>query len=436
MMRVLLVSDMYAHPDRAISATFFHRQAVEVRRLGVDVQVLCPLPALPDRLWRRRGEASAAPETFLDGIKVTRVHYPKILPFGPAAGLGSYLLERTLRRHILQIQRNFDFDLLHGIRLFPIVASLVPVAAAMRKPVLGLGVGSDVHTHPLRSRGIKKLTRRAIERSDRVAAVSRALASQMAELVMPPHGVACVYNGVDQLTFCPSSTPKRELRARLALPESGLGVIMVSRLVWTKGLRELGEAFGVIAARWPEAWLAVVGDGPDRAAFVESIRGRGLESRVYTPGARSHSDLPRWLNAADVFVLPSYKEGLPNVVLEAMACGLPVVSTDVGGTGEAVVEGETGYLVPPRSAASLLPPLEALLEDRRLRERMGKAARARAVSEFGWRQSGKRLVELYEETVRSHRDGSGADPIAPEVRSGEPVSRSDDAHPEPTALHE
>ncbi|MDP2528661.1 MAG: glycosyltransferase [Candidatus Palauibacterales bacterium] len=411
-MKVLLVSDMYARPDRAISATFFHRQALEVTRLGAEVRVLCPLPAFPRPSEIGRIGPSAALRYDLDGIDVTRVTFPKPLPFGPAARMGGYLLERTLRRQIEVIRQGFDFDLLHGIRLFPIVSSLLPIAAEVGRPLLGLAMGADVHTHPYRSRGIRRLTRRAIERSDRVAAVSRALAREMLELGEPRRAIRTIYNGVDTKEFAPAVEPKSTLRAELGLPARGPGICTVCRVEKEKGLRELGDAFERVSVFHPEAWLVVVGDGSYRSEFKRWVESRGLASRVFLPGACPHGEIPRWLNAADVFVLASHNEGLPNVVLEAMACGLPVVATDVGGTGEAVIDGRTGLLVTATEVEPLTRSLERVVADSTLRERLGAASRARAVETFGWRGSAESLIELYQETVVDHRSRAQEQAVA------------------------
>lgn len=406
-MRVLLVSDMYARPERSISATYFHRQAVELARLGVEVRVLCPLPALPHRLGRRARHERSSSGYSIDGIAVTRLFYPKLAPFGWAARLGNGLLKRALMHKVREVAEDYDFELIHAIRLFPIASSLVPIAEATGRPLLALGVGSDVHTNPYGSRGMRELTRRAIEGSDRVAAVSRALARQILDLGQPRRRIATIYNGVDTDTFAPMPERRSALRRELGLPDRGPGMVMVSRLARAKGARELLEAFGELEARYEDAWLAIVGDGPESSVLRRRAASLGVASKVFFPGAQPHESIPLWLNAADVFVLPSYNEGLPNVVMEAMACGLPVVATDVGGTAEAVEEACTGFLVPPRSAAELVRPLERLLSDQALRLQFGHAGRDRAARVFGWRQSAESLLAIYEDMV-----GKGRSPMS------------------------
>lgn len=408
MTRVLLVSDMYTRPDRVISATFFHRQALETTRLGVEVQVLCPLPAFPGR-WPDEARRRPHVDRYeLDGIPVTRVWFPKPLPFGPAAGLGGRLLERTLRRHIRDIRRQFDFDLIHGIRLFPIVSSLVPIAREVDRPLLGLGMGADVHTHPYRSKGIRRLTRRAIERSDQIATVSRALGLELLDLGDPVRPVRTIYNGVDTDRFAPGHEPTSTAREVLGLPREGAGICTVCRVEREKGLRELAEAFLMVRKTHPEAWLVVVGDGAYGSKLEAWVQSEDLASRVFLVGARPHDEVPQWLRAADVFVLASHNEGLPNVVLEAMACGLPVVATDVGGTSEAVSHGRTGLLVPAGDVQRLAQALDRLLGDAEERERMGQAGRRVAVTDFNWRTCGESLVALYRDMLEEHHRSAGA----------------------------
>jgi glycosyltransferase involved in cell wall biosynthesis len=130
---------------------------------------------------------------------------------------------------------------------------------------------------------------------------------------------------------------------------------------------------------------------------------QGLADRVVFAGRRRPEEVARWLQAADAFVLASHNEGLPNVVLEAMACGLPVVATDVGGTGEAVLEGVSGLLVPPRDVGSLAEAMTRISEDPELAARFGAAGRRRVERYFGWSACGRCWIDVYEKALRMSR---------------------------------
>ena len=168
-------------------------------------------------------------------------------------------------------------------------------------------------------------------------------------------------------------------------------VVTVGRLATPKDALTLLRALPAVAPTPFSALL--VGDGPDRPALEASIRALGLEDTVTLAGSRS--DVPALLAAADVFVLSSRSEGAPFSILEAMAAGLPVVASDVGGVGELVVDGETGLLVPPADPGRLADALRRVLGDAALRRRLGAAGRARARERFDLRALQDAHLELY-----------------------------------------
>jgi glycosyltransferase involved in cell wall biosynthesis len=154
----------------------------------------------------------------------------------------------------------------------------------------------------------------------------------------------------------------------------------VGRLDAVKGQIHLVEALGVLLKRNPtlarRVRLALIGDGPLRSAIERRVRALGLGDRVWMPGSRN--DVPELMRGIDLFVLPSLAEGISNTVLEAMACGLPVVATAVGGNTELVEAERSGLLVPPGDSGRLAQAMERFALDTELRRRAGERARARA----------------------------------------------------------
>ena len=173
----------------------------------------------------------------------------------------------------------------------------------------------------------------------------------------------------------------------------------MANLIPEKGVHLLIDAFSRVAV--PEARLRIVGDGPERARLERAVRGHGLAGSVELAGALTHDELPGVYASADVVVAPSIadaggdRDGLPNVVLEAMASGLPVVGGDVGALATAL-GGGAGALVPPGDDVRLADALEALAADAALRARLGRAARARVERDFDLRRCTERLVERLE----------------------------------------
>lgn len=210
---------------------------------------------------------------------------------------------------------------------------------------------------------------------------------------LPAHKVQTVVNGIDTGVFAPNQA-SAPVRASLDLPADALVVGTVGRLVPVKDQATLLEAFARLAPEIPHARLLVVGEGPLRGTLEEQAKSLGVADRVRFAGGRR--DVATLLPAFDVFALSSTSEGLPLTILEAMACGLPVVATQVGALNEAVAEDETGLLVPPANAQALAEGLQRLLLDAALRLKFGQAALARVQSRFDLGLMTRRYEEIYQ----------------------------------------
>lgn len=210
----------------------------------------------------------------------------------------------------------------------------------------------------------------------------------LSHIGLPADKLVVIYNGVELPSAPLASTI--EVRAELGLPPGGPVIGAVSRLDPVKGVSVLIEAF----ARVDEAYLAVIGDGPERAPLASLAGSLGVASRIRWTGHRR--DVSRCLPAFDLFVQPSLYEGLPNAVLEAMAAGLPVVATAVGGTPEVVADGVTGILVPPRDPDALAEAIVCLLRDPDLRCKMGQMGRERVAQWFTVERMVEQTERIYE----------------------------------------
>jgi sugar transferase (PEP-CTERM/EpsH1 system associated) len=230
--------------------------------------------------------------------------------------------------------------------------------------------------------------------ADRVLSVSSRLAERMTKQIgFPPSRVSTIRNGVDLSRFGGAGKDKADARRQLGLPEHATIAGAVGRLVPVKDHASLVTAIGKIRDAGTDVALVIAGEGPLRHALQRQIVSLGLESSVHLLGHRP--DVEMVLAALDVFVLSSRSEGLPNTVLEAMAVGLPVVSTRVGGAEEVVIDGQTGILVSPESPDALAAGLTSLLRESGRRASMGVAGRRRVESEFALSNTLARYEELY-----------------------------------------
>jgi L-malate glycosyltransferase len=264
------------------------------------------------------------------------------------------------------------------------------VAARLaRVPVFVHGEHGTLDTRPR----TLMVQRWAWKRADAVLSVSSRLAERIASTVdFPLDRIRVIRNGVDLDRFRPQS--KALLRARLNLPVDGLVVGTIGRFVPVKDQRSLINAIALLREDGVACSAVLVGDGPLRGALQQYAADRGVASHVHFAGERR--DVHEIIPAFDVFALVSISEGLSNTTMEAMASGVPVVATRVGGADELVVDGTTGRLVPPSNPEALVEALKTLLKDERLRTTFGHAARARMEQEFGL----SRMISNYERLYR------------------------------------
>jgi glycosyltransferase involved in cell wall biosynthesis len=204
-------------------------------------------------------------------------------------------------------------------------------------------------------------------------------------------------NGIPTDEYAPDPNRRRRWRERHGLEPEAIVLTHVGRFAPPKNHALLIEAFAQVRTHTP-LYLLLVGGGELEDAVRQQVAGLGLQERVRFLGVRA--DVPAILNASDLFVLSSRWEGNPLSVMEAMAAGLPVVSTAVGGVPELVREGETGLLVPSGDAAALARALQALVDDPARREAMGKAARQHAITHFDIRHTVRQYETLYERLLQ------------------------------------
>jgi glycosyltransferase involved in cell wall biosynthesis len=223
--------------------------------------------------------------------------------------------------------------------------------------------------------------------ADGVLCISEYTRSQLMYLSGPQHWekLHIVHCGVDMERY-PYVAPRQG---------AGLSVLCVGRLVPQKGLDILVEAVAVLARRDVDIRLVLVGSGPLEASLRHKVRRLGLEERVRFEGAVGQDDIGRYYAGADLFCLPSFAEGVPVVLMEAMATGRPVIATRVAGIPELVDDGTSGLLVAPGSVEQLVTALERLASSAELRERMGLAGRRKVEQDFDSRHCAEQAADVF-----------------------------------------
>jgi glycosyltransferase involved in cell wall biosynthesis len=213
-----------------------------------------------------------------------------------------------------------------------------------------------------------------------------------------------VPKGVDADLFRPDGS---DMRRALCLENRNV-ILSVARLVPLKNLQLLLEAVAIARRRVPDVHAVIVGDGPEAASLKRHVATLDLGDAVTFVGGVPHGETPPYYRAAEVFALSSSFDNSPNVILEAMACGLPVVTTDVGGVREFVADRVGGAVVSAGDPDALAAGLVRFLADTAARRAAGAHNRAKALTEFSWRASAQRLLEVYQRAIASHHIGARA----------------------------
>jgi glycosyltransferase involved in cell wall biosynthesis len=340
-----VIATLYPSASQPVHAVFVEQRVAAMAK-RFPVRVICPIPWFPlaDRLGRYAHRRRIPRSEVREGVRVT---YPRFLSvprfLKPLDGLFLYL---ACRREARRMARDFPFDRIDAHLAFPDGFGAVLLGRELGRPVSVTLRGHDVNDlprFPVRRRQVAWTLRGA----DTVFAVAEALREAAIRLGASPDRTVTVGNGVDPSRFAPMD--RGEARARLGLPPEAPIVLSVGHLVERKGFHHVIRALPRIRRDAPGAHLVVVGapgeEGDFTAGLEAAIRETGTRECVTLAGAVGNRELAPWYAAADVFVLASAKEGRPNVVLEALACGTPVVATRVWGTPELVTDERYGRLV-------------------------------------------------------------------------------------------
>ena len=299
-----------------------------------------------------------------------------------------WALARLMRRRRVQVVQSFLYSRASlYARLAALLVSVPVVIAAEMGPV-----------------GERSLKKRLADRflslvTDHFVALSKATKVQTTALQsVASKRVSVIYPGVDPSQFT-ARGPGDDLRRSLSIAPDAPVIGVVARLDPVKGHVHLLDAIPQVLTRFPGSRLLIVGTGSAEGKLVQRVASLGLSKAVIFTGARR--DIPQLLKAMDLFVLPSLHEGFGFALLEAMACCLPVVATEVGGIPEVVQDGQTGLLVPPADPSALAEAIIRLLEDETTRTAMGRAGHDRVMARFTVQRTAEETERLYERLLHA-----------------------------------
>jgi glycosyltransferase involved in cell wall biosynthesis len=393
--RILIVTELWP----PASGSFVFEQVESIAKfVSTTVAVLVPLVPNLSRYRSQRSPHTNKPfgpcqiPELGQGVTVYYLRYKTIPEL--SRYLDSWQAWRALQ-HFLDHQRE-RFDLIQAH--FAYTAGFAAASAGQRFhiPVIVTVHGSDINYYTRRNPRnwvAAIFTICGLRHATAIIAVSEDLKQKVAALGVPEHRITVLPAGIPESLFFPRGE-KRALRRQLQLPENDILFLYVGNFVRVKGLEFLLKAFARVHTRLPQATLLMVGDGEAEAALKQLANTIGIDQHIIWAGRKLHAEIPFWMSAADLLVLPSLSEGYGLVLVEALACGTPVIASRVGGIPEILISPDFGEMAPPGDSEALAQAMLAATEKTWDRKKIVAYAQAHT-----WAQRTQSLLQVYQSVL-------------------------------------
>jgi teichuronic acid biosynthesis glycosyltransferase TuaC len=387
-LRVLCLSTLYPSAAAPNLGRFVQLSLDAAEATGdVEITRICPtaLPPWPlGHLHPHYRDFAALP--LLDGA----VHRP---PYLRLPGLNPARDATAVVKNALPLARRLHaekpFDLVDAQFFWPDGPAAMMIAEGLGLPFSVKARGADVHYWPT-IKGCGALIRQAAQKADGLLVVSEAIKNDCAALGADPAKILVHRTGIDRSLFTVATEPRADLRQRIDLPTDGPLLVSVGALIPRKGQVFVIEALAQIA----DARLAIIGAGEDMAMLQARAQELGLGARVHFLGPLPHADIARHVQAADICVLPSSSEGIANAWIEALACGTPLVITDIGGAREVLTDAAAGQIV-SRDGQTIAAACRDIIDNPPARE-----AVAAVVADYSWDRNGRALISYWRSLLK------------------------------------
>lgn len=333
-----------------------------------------------------RGSWNKTQREVIDGVEVIKVQFIPLYPFY------IHLHGIFVNKIFMSLESQIDIVHIHS-PLTPFIETSLPVIATLHTPML-----VDYRYVKLTSfySILSKISARFVsyslelkllQTSDRVTTVSRSIAQELKKHYLGINKIFVIGNGVDEKFFFPAQNSNENRNTY---------IMYAGRIDREKGLFDLIECAKYICNQKSDILFLLAGKGPDIDTLKKKAKKLGLQDKFKFSGQVGRNQLVRLYQNSTIFAFPSYHEGIPTVLLEAMACGLPIVATDVRGNRDLIKHGKNGILVPPRSPKEMADAILLLLDDDKMKKELGKNARKTIEEKYTWDIVSSKILHCYE----------------------------------------
>lgn len=376
--RIAVLSSLYPNSQQPRHGVFVEQRLRALVSTGdVEARVVAPVPwffSTQPRFGHYARLAAVPKRERRHGLTIDHPRYPVIPKIGMT--LGPAAMARGARAALQALRADgFDFDLIDAHYFYPDGVAACRLATYFQRPFAVTSRGSDLNV--IAELGVpRRQILAAAHKADALITVSQALARKLEQMGVDSARVTTLRNGVDTVRFAPRD--REAARARIGFNAQGPVWLCVGHLLEGKGMHLAIEAL----PRAPGVTLVLVGDGPDRQKLVAQAQRLGVAERVHFAGTIDHGELPEYYSAADALIFPTYAEGMPNVVLESLACGCAVIATAVGGIPEIMRGPPAGLLLEDRTASAIIRAWQSLQTGGL--DVAARARRRRYAEQFSW----------------------------------------------------
>ena len=407
--KVLVVTGFYPSAYNVSIGTFIHRRAKQLALFGCQVGVFTTVGSISCGTYLRSLRDVChfyrEPKRFAyewDGITVQGVRFHYILPsqYSVNALRTGYI---TMKPLLVELIDKGEYNIVQIATGGASALAASRIAMEMSIPYLSTAYGGDIYmcyNKPYTKR--YKVQLPILLNSQLAVCVSEQLNRNVKQMTDGRVETLTFYSGVDTVRFHKNADLRDEYRDRLLCTSRDVVLLFVGNLIRTKGIYELLHVIPRLRERFENVRLVMIGEEIEARRIRRTIKQLKIGSSVTLVGGVGHDKISGYMNASDMFVFPSWQEGLPNSVMEACACELPVIASNVGGIPELISDGENGILVPPRNEESLYRKITNLIESPELCSRLGKAARERVKRDFNYHKNGKILVERIAQILNNY----------------------------------
>ena len=409
-MKICLLTHTYPRFPNDTTAPFVESTAETLQEHGIDVTVLTPDTPKFARtaadhtvnlqtyryFFPRRFQLLGYSNTLVNDCKLKRYVY-LLAPFMFLSGIF----------HLFRLHRKHRFDVIHAQWLLPNGFIGAALCKFYKLPLVITMQGSDMLVAK-KNPFFKRMAKWTLKHTAMVTSVTPTFLPELAALGVPDNQRCLIPNGVDPKMFHFTGRKERDmtgLQEQLSIPEGDAVVFALGRIVLKKGFDILIQALCIVTQKYPNVTFIIGGDGTDLQRLKALAEELGVSECVRFPRTIHRADVPTYFHFCDIFTLPAVfdpkgnVDGCPNVILEAMACGKPVVASNISGIPVVVKNGETGILVKEKNVEELAAALVHLLTDTEKREEFGRAGRERILNELTWDKIIEQFKDIYQNGV-------------------------------------